>query len=373
MLAPQQARIRNFEVVPSLPEPLQPLLEIAEDLWWSWRPDAVELFVRLDAELWRKCGHNPVAMLGRIEQARLNQVAADEGFLTTLRSVVAARQAHHTGPTWLSKTAHQPGEWTVAYFCAEFGISEALPIYSGGLGCLAGDHLKSAAELGLPLIAVGLLYRHGYFQQYLNADGWQQESVPDLDFSNLPLKPVTNARGEQVHVSVRLPGRDLEVGVWKATVGRVPLYLLDTNRPENRAEDRGITGQLYGGDQEMRIKQEIVLGIGGVRALKAIGITPDVCHMNEGHSAFLGLERIRNLIDEHGVTFDEAREAAASSHVFTTHTPVPAGIDHFPPALVERYFRDEVGSYKLDMEGMLALGREDVTNKREEFSMAVMA
>ncbi|MEM1208848.1 MAG: alpha-glucan family phosphorylase [Planctomycetota bacterium] len=373
MLRSDQARIRRFDVVPSLPEPLKPLLEIAYDLWWSWRPDAVSLFVRLDAELWRECYHNPVLLLGRIEQARLDEAAQDEGFLTTLRHVEAERQAHHARPTWLSKTAHRPGDWTVAYFCAEFGITECLPIYSGGLGCLAGDHLKSAAELGLPLIAVGLLYRHGYFQQYLNPDGWQQESIPDLDFGNLPVKPVTNDRGEQVTVSVRMPGRDVVVGLWMAEVGRVPLYLMDTNRPENRAEDRNITGQLYGGDQEMRIKQEIVLGIGGVRALKAIGISPDVCHMNEGHSAFLGLERIRDLIDAYGVSFDEAREAAAAGHVFTTHTPVPAGIDRFPPPLVEKYFREEVGHFKLDMEGMFALGREDVGNKQEEFSMAVMA
>jgi len=373
MLRSEEARIRCFDVVPALPEALAPLLKIAYDLWWSWRPDAVSLFTRLDAELWRECHHNPVLMLGRVEQSRLDAAARDEGFLTTLRRLASELEEHHSRPTWLSKTAHQPGEWTVAYFCAEFGITECLPIYSGGLGCLAGDHLKSAAELGLPLIAVGLLYRHGYFQQYLNSDGWQQESQPDLDFGNLPVQPVTSERGEQVTVSVRLPGRDVVIGVWQATVGRVPLYLLDTNRPENRSEDRGITGQLYGGDQEMRIKQEIVLGIGGVRALSAIGIQPDVCHMNEGHSAFLGLERIRNLIDEHGVSFDEAREAAAAGHVFTTHTPVPAGIDRFPPSLVERYFRDEVKHYKLDMEGLYALGREDVSNKREEFSMAVMA
>jgi starch phosphorylase len=373
MLRSEQARIRRFDVVPALPEPLRPLLDIAYDLWWSWRPDAVSLFTRLDGELWRQTHHNPVAMLGRVEQATLDAAARDEGFLTTLRRLERERQEHHARPTWLSKTAHQPGDWTVAYFCAEFGITECLPIYSGGLGCLAGDHLKSAAELGLPLVAVGLLYRHGYFQQYLNADGWQQESQPDLDFGTLPVQPVTNARGEQETVSVRLPGRDVVVGVWRATVGRVPLYLLDTNRPENRAEDRGITGQLYGGDQELRIKQEIVLGIGGVRALSAVGIEPDVCHMNEGHSAFLGLERIRTLIETHGVSFDEAREAAAAGHVFTTHTPVPAGIDRFPPTLVERYFKEEVGRYKLDMEGLLALGREDVGNKREEFSMAVMA
>jgi len=220
---------------------------------------------------------------------------------------------------------------------------------------------------------VGLLYGNGYFQQYLNADGWQQEFYPSLDFTNLPIKPVEDSERRQLKVSVEMPGRTVHIAVWRVLVGRVKLYLMDTNLPENEAADRGITSQLYGGDMEMRIKQELVLGTGGTRALAAMGITPTVSHMNEGHAAFLALERIRNFIAEHDCSFDEARWAAASGNVFTTHTPVPAGIDRFPREMIERYFKDYVGSLKLDMEGLLALGRENVFNKNEFFSMAVLA
>lgn len=373
MLSPNLARIRSFKVVPALPDPLKPLLDIAYNLWWTWHPEAVELFIRLDRDLWHECRHNPVKLLGSMSQQKLDAFARDEGFLTSLDRVQQNLARHLDRASWLTTTDHKPGDWTVAYFCAEFGLTECLQIYSGGLGCLAGDHLKSASELGLPLVAVGLLYRHGYFQQYLNADGWQQEYTPDLDFANLMVHRVRGDDGEQVKVKVRMPGRDLHIALWKVIVGRISLYLLDTNLPENNEEDRGITGQLYGGDMEMRIKQELVLGIGGVRALEAIGIRPDVCHMNEGHSAFLALERIRRIIEDKGFTFDEARQQAAASHVFTTHTPVPAGIDRFPPGMVEHYFNDYVSSLKLDMEGLFALGRENVYNKNEFFSMAVLA
>lgn len=373
MLHPSQARIHSFEVVPSLPKPLQPLLRIANNLWWSWHPEAVDLFIRLDRELWTESYHNPVKMLGLVSQERLEEASQDAGFLTSLNQAVESLERNLNRTPWLESVGKESKGYTIAYFCAEFGMTESLQIYSGGLGCLAGDHLKSASELGLPLIAVGLLYRNGYFQQYLNADGWQQEYTPDLDFSNLPVNPVKGKDGEQIRVAVQLPGRDVHVALWKVEVGRIPLYLLDTNLPENSEADRNITSQLYGGDMEMRIKQEIVLGIGGVRALDAIGICPDVCHMNEGHSAFLALERIRRIIEERGVTFDEARQVAAASHVFTTHTPVPAGIDRFPADMIQRYFKQFHESLKLDMEGLLALGRENVFDKNEFFSMAVLA
>ncbi|MCX5658692.1 MAG: alpha-glucan family phosphorylase [Planctomycetota bacterium] len=373
MISPDLARIRSFEVVPLLPEALKPLLDIAYNLWWSWHPEAVELFVRLDRGLWHSTHHNPVKMLGSCPQERLDQAARDEGFLNSLARVTANLQRHLDRSPWLVKQKKDPGPFTIAYFCAEFGLTECLQIYSGGLGCLAGDHLKSATELGLPLVGVGLLYRNGYFQQYLNADGFQQEYYPDLDFNNLPISPVRTGDGKQVKVTVQLPGRDVSIALWKAIVGRNNLYLLDTNVPENDAADRGITSQLYGGDMEMRIKQEIVLGIGGVRALAAIGIDPDVCHMNEGHSAFLALERISKLIAKYDVTFDEARQAAAASHIFTTHTPVPAGIDRFPPDMIQRYFKGYHAALKLDLEGLLALGRENVFAKNEFFSMAVLA
>jgi len=373
MLSPNDARIRSFEVVPSLPEPLKPLLTIAHNLWWTWHPEAVELFMRLDRALWQKTYHNPVKMLGECSQSVLDNAANNDGFLSSMQRVSEGLERHLNRTPWHEASGKDVGEATIAYFCTEFGMTESLQIYSGGLGCLAGDHLKSASELGLPLVAVGLLYRNGYFQQYLNADGWQQEYYPDLDFANLPTNPVLDDDGKQVRVSVQMPGRDVHIAVWKVHVGSVELYLLDTNLSENDPSDRTITSQLYGGDMEMRIKQEIVLGIGGVRALRAVGIKPDVFHMNEGHSAFLALEQIRHLIAEHDLEFDEARQQVAGGSVFTTHTPVPAGIDRFPPDLVTRYMKDFVPSLKLDMEGLLALGRENVFNKNEFFSMAVLA
>ena len=267
MLSPNLARIRSFDVVPSLPEPLDPLLELAHNLWWSWQPAAVQLFKRIDPELWRRSGHNPVQMLGSCPQNRLEQIATDDGFLTSMHRIATNLKIHIERTTWLASLRDNPGPCTIAYFCAEFGLTECLQIYSGGLGCLAGDHLKSASELGLPLVGIGLLYRHGYFQQYLNADGWQQEYYPDLDCANLPIKPVRDDDGRQIKVTIPLPDREVHVAIWKVRVGRIDLYLLDTNVPENGEEDRNITAHLYGGDMEMRIKQEIVLGVGGVRAL----------------------------------------------------------------------------------------------------------
>ncbi len=373
MINPDQAQIRSFKVVPSLPEPLKPLLELANNLWWTWHPEAVELFLRLDRQLWHKYNHNPVRMLGNCPQDVLEAAAKDEGYLTSIQRVMDNLQRHKDRRSWELNQNIGSDQLSIAYFCAEFGLTECLQIYSGGLGCLAGDHLKSAAELSLPLVGVGLLYRHGYFQQYLNADGWQQEYYPDLDFANLPVSRVRDESGQQVKVSVQLPGRELSISVWKVHVGRIELYLLDTNVPDNDPADRGITGQLYGGDMEMRIKQEIVLGIGGIRVLDACGVKPTVFHMNEGHSAFLALERIRQIIADRGVTFDEARQFAAAGNVFTTHTPVPAGIDRFPPEMIQRYFSHYHDSLKLDMEGLLALGRENVYSRAEFFSMAVLA
>jgi starch phosphorylase len=374
MLSPEQARIRAFKVVPSLPEPLRPLLDIARNLWWSWHPDAVELFMRIDRKLWHKTGHNPVRVLGSCPQQRLEELARDESYLSAIRRVQDALAEHMNRQGWFKKAHGANAENAcIAYFSAEFGISEALPVYSGGLGILAGDHLKSASELGVPLVGIGLLYRNGYFQQYLNADGWQQEFYPELDFTNLPIRPLHNDKGNQIIVSVDLPGRALRIAVWEAKVGKTRLFLLDTNLPENQPEDRGITAQLYGGDMEMRIRQEIVLGIGGMRALVAAGVKPTVFHMNEGHAAFLALEHIRVLIEQNNISFDDARAAAAGSHLFTTHTPVPAGIDRFPPEMIQRYFHDYHASLRLDMEGLLALGRENVFNQNEFFSMAVLA
>ena len=372
MIKPELASIEHFDVTPVLPEALQGLSDLARNLAWSWDPGVVSLFVHLDSELWRKTRHNPVLLLKRVSQKRLDELAADQAYLTQLADAMARLEQHRERKGWFHQT-HGGGDKTIAYFCAEFALTESLRIYSGGLGVLAGDHLKSASELGLPLVAVGLMYQHGYFQQYLSADGWQMEYRLSQAFDGLPVQPVCGDDGQPLRVCVSMPGREVTIGVWRAEVGRIPLYLLDTNLPENSASDREITSQLYGGDMDMRIRQELVLGIGGVRALEAMAIHPDVCHMNEGHSAFLALERIRKLIQTHGLSFDEARQAAMASHVFTTHTPVPAGIDRFPAELVQMYFADKHQALGLDMEGFLALGRDDVYNKEEPFSMATLA
>ena len=377
MLHAGQAHIHSFRVIPSLPHALEPLRTIAHNLWWTWRPEATNLFRRLDHDLWRSCGHNPVLMLSLVEQEKLEKAAADPTFIHALKQALTALEGHIAKPGWFQQSypefTNNSEHFRVAYFCAEFGLTECFQIYSGGLGILAGDHLKSASELGLPLVGVGLLYRHGYFHQYVSADGWQQETYPELDPASQPVSRVVDNNGEQVCVEVEIQGRPVTVAVWKVEVGRVPLYLLDTNRPENDPADREITRNLYGGDVETRIKQEIVLGIGGVRALDAVGENITVYHMNEGHSAFLALERIRQHRAQFGVSFEEAREAAAAQHVFTTHTPVPAGIDRFSPDLVDSYLGHMLDGIGLDRDGLLSLGRENVYDKNEFFSMAVLA
>ncbi|MDP9172916.1 MAG: alpha-glucan family phosphorylase [Planctomycetota bacterium] len=370
--------IRTFQVFPDVPAPLQPLLEMAHNLWWVWQPDGVELFRRLDRILWEDVYHNPVKLLGAIDQSKLLAASTDDGYLVHMNRVYQQFKEHLRELGWFLKThppeaANTKTPFQVAYFSAEFGIHESLPIYSGGLGILAGDHLKSASEIGLPLLGVGLLYRNGYFQQYLTADGWQQEAYPELDFYNLPIEPMKYDDGSAVQVRVDLPENAVFCKVWRANIGRIPLYLLDTNLPENAPADRDITARLYGGGTEMRIKQEIVLGIGGVRALEAVHVTPTVFHMNEGHSAFLALERIRVFLQSSTLTFDEARQQVMATNVFTTHTPVPAGIDTFSPDLMVKYFKSYFPALKLDEEGFLALGREDVFNKKQGFSMAVLA
>ncbi|HTW94919.1 MAG TPA: alpha-glucan family phosphorylase, partial [Tepidisphaeraceae bacterium] len=369
----QSPNIRTFQVFPEVPAPLTPLLELANNLWWVWQPDAVEVFRRLDRDLWEQVYHNPVKMLGTINQSQLAAMAADDGYLAHLNRVHQQFRQHMEQPGWFNKQYGGKVDLQVAYFSAEFGLHESLPIYSGGLGVLAGDHLKSASEIGVPLVGVGLLYRNGYFQQYLTADGWQQEAYPELDFYNLPIEPLRYTDGSPVHIRVDMPENAVFCKVWRANVGRIPLYLLDTNLTENSPADRDITSKLYGGGTEMRIRQEIVLGIGGVRALAELSIKPTVFHMNEGHSAFLALERIRVLLDNSNLSFDEARQAVMATDIFTTHTPVPAGIDTFSPDLMTKYFKNFYPQLKLDEEGFLALGREDVTNRKQGFSMAVLA
>ena len=382
MLPAGQASVHTFRVVPNVPPALQPLLELAHNLWWSWHPEAVQLFVGVDRDLWEESGHNPVKMLGMVDQRLLERVAQDQSYLHALSLVHAAFKHHSERMSWCQRqhSAFVAPEdagarpLRIAYFSAEFGLTECLQIYSGGLGCLAGDHLKSASELGVPIVAVGLLYRCGYFHQYLNADGWQQEKYPDQDFANQPVNRVRDHQtGEQVRVTIDLPGRTVTLGVWKCMVGRVPLYLLDANMPENSREDRNITHTLYGGDVEMRIKQEIALGIGGVRALEKVGERPTVFHINEGHAAFLSLERIAQLRERHGVGFDQALQAAAAGNMFTTHTPVPAGIDRFAPQLIDHYLGHLLPRLGIDMDRLLGMGRSNPFDSKEFFSMAVLA
>jgi glycogen phosphorylase len=366
--------ICTFSVIPALPPVLEPLRELAYNLSWSWNHSTIELFRRLDSDLWETTGHNPLLMLGAVEQAKLDAAAKDDGFLSHLDGVYQYHKTYMAGAsTWFRRTYGPAEKPLIAYFSAEFGITECLAIFSGGLGVLAGDHLKSASDLGLPLVGVGLLYQQGYFRQYLNEAGWQQEAYVDNDFHNLPLQLERRADGTPVTISVAYPGRTVYAQVWRVQVGRVPLYLLDTNMPGNGPEDRDITDQLYGGDLDLRIRQEILLGIGGYRALLALGIEPTVCHVNEGHSAFLGLERIRRLMETQQLLFADAREAASAGLVFTTHTPVPAGHDYFPPELMDRYsdeYRQRLGISRYDL---LALGRQDPNNENEPFCMTILA
>jgi len=364
----------TFRVIPLLPAKLERLRDLAYNLWWTWNHEAIDLFRRLDRDLWESTGHNPVLMLGVIRQERLEQLAEDDGFMAHLERVWREFDRYlQSKGTWYHKAHGRQEGLLVAYFSAEFGLTESLSIYAGGLGILAGDHLKSASDLGLPLVGVGLLYQQGYFRQYLNPDGWQQELYPDNDFYNLPVMLERQVSGAPLLIEVEYPGRLVKAQVWRAQVGRVPLYLLDTNLECNRPEDRDITDQLYGGDDDMRIRQEVMLGIGGIRALRALGLQPAVCHMNEGHSAFLALERIRLLMEEQGLSFAEAREAAVAGHVFTTHTPVSAGIDWFHPDLVDHYFSRYYPRLGLSRHEFLGLGRMNPDDPNGYFCMAILA
>jgi starch phosphorylase len=364
--------IRKFTVIPSLPGRLEPLRKLAYNLWWCWSHDAISLFQRLDRDLWETASHNPVRVLGTIRQERLDEVADDEGFLSHMDRVVHQFEQYRRAPGWFDK-AHADEDVRIAYFSAEYGLSDSMPIYSGGLGILAGDHVKSSSDLGLPLVCVGLLYRVGYFRQYLNADGWQQELYPENDFYNLPLERLRDDSGQLLTISVDMLGRPVVAQIWRLSVGRVPIYLLDTNLEQNHPADREVTAQLYGGDLEMRIRQEILLGIGGQRALEALGIEPTVCHMNEGHSAFQALERIRRTMLRHKLSFDQARLATAAGNVFTTHTPVPAGNDMFPPELVDKYLGHYWPQLGLHRDQFMGLGRINPGDAHEPFCMTVLA
>ncbi|MBC8181612.1 alpha-glucan family phosphorylase [candidate division KSB1 bacterium] len=365
--------IQTFTIIPSLPEKLSFLRTLAYNLWWSWNHNAIDLFRRLDRDLWESTNHNPIKMLGQINQAKLDLRSEEDGYLAQMDRVRQELENYLNEQTWYEKSFGKTDSPQIAYFSAEFGLTECVPIYSGGLGILAGDHFKSASDLGLPFIGVGLLYQQGYFHQFLNADGWQSEKYPKNDFYNMPVQLLKNEHGDPLIIDVDFPGRKVFAQIWKIRVGRNDLFLLDTNVDQNDDEDKQITGELYGGDNERRIQQEIVLGIGGVRALKLLNINPTVFHMNEGHSAFLALERISICMEEKKLNFDQAKELTKAGNVFTTHTPVPAGIDRFPIKLMEKYFSSYFPKFKISKTKFCKFGKLQSGDSSEKFSMAILA
>lgn len=363
----------KYSVTPALPSNLESLRNLAFNLCFSWKGEINGIFQRIDARLWQECGRNPVLMLGLVDQGRLEELARDQGFLAQLERVTQDFERYISQPRIQTEEYSSDEPLRVAYFSAEFGLSECLPIYSGGLGILSGDHLKSASDLNVPLIGVGLLYQEGYFSQYLSSDGWQMETYPVNDFPNLPVLLMRDKDRKPIMVTVEFKGQTVYCLIWCVNVGRIKLYLLDTNLEANPPDVRRTTAQLYGGDREMRLRQEIVLGIGGIRALKALGIEPTVIHMNEGHSAFSALERIHILRREKGLSFDESRELVIATTVFTTHTPVPAGNDVFSPGLIRDYFEEYAKNLGISFKVLLGYGRLDPYDDKEEFGMSTLA
>ena len=365
--------VSKFTVIPQLPERITHLLDVANNAWWCWNHDAIELFRRIDRDLWTQLNQNPRHMLGEVSQLRLEELANDESFMAHLERVWKALEEYRTTNLWFDRNTQAPKDLQICYMSAEFGIHESLRLYSGGLGVLAGDHLKAASDLGMPLVGLGLLYQEGYFRQYLNADGWQQESYPRNDFYNMAIELMKDEAGAPLMIEVAYPDRPVFAKIWKAQIGRIPLYLLDCDCEENSPEDRLITDKLYGGGHEARVRQEILLGMGGVKAMAALGLAPTVYHMNEGHAAFSGLQRVQDLMQDEGMTFDGAVETVKAGSVFTTHTPVPAGNDMFDPGLVSHYFKDYCKTVGISMDHLLSLGRQDQSDLNELFCMTVLA
>ncbi len=365
----------KITVNPQLPKRIGKLSEISNNLWWSWNTEFLRLFKKIDKDLWETCEKNPVKFLKQVSQERLEAVATNTEFLKEYDRLAKEFDDYVTSKnTWFSNKYPGNKKDLIAYFSAEYGLDQTIPIYSGGLGILSGDHLKSASDLGIPLVAVGLLYKNGYFHQKINGYGDQETEYNNIELSNLPINPVKDGNGEELKIYVKFENRKVYLKVWQINVGRIKLYLLDSDIDENSPEDREVTLKLYGGDQEMRIKQEIVLGMGGTNLLtRALGLNPTVYHMNEGHSAFLILELIKNIIKEKKVSFEVAKDIASSKTVFTTHTPVPAGNDIFPIALVEKYFKEFWPRLNLDREEFLKLGMKPCTELEPGFNMGILA
>jgi starch phosphorylase len=364
---------------PSLPTPLQPLERLQWNYWWSWTPDGAGVFRDLDTEIWDECEHNPRVLLERVSEYRLAEMATDPAYLARVRTLAVqfddyVNATESLAARWSNGATPITPEHPAAYFCAEYGVHNSLPLYSGGLGVLAGDHLKSASDLGLPLVAVGLLYHYGYFRQRINREGWQEEFYGETDPGQLPLHQIKAADGTPLFVAVLIRERIVRAQIWRADIGRVALYLLDTNVAENQETDRWVTGHLYGGDRETRIVQEMLLGIGGVRLLRTLGIQPAVYHLNEGHSAFLTLELARELIQSQGLNFAAAASQVRERCVFTTHTPVAAGNDEFDVSLLSASFgstyEQQLG---LTHEEFVALGRVSPENASEPYGLTPLA
>lgn len=361
-------------VNPQLPKRIEKLNEIANNLWWSWNTEFLRLFKKIDIDLWDTVEKNPVKFLKLVSQEKLEEATKDSGFLKEYDKIVENFDNYiNSKNTWFSKKYLNNEKDLIAYFSAEYGLDQILPIYSGGLGILSGDHLKSASDLGIPLVAVGLLYKNGYFHQKINGYGDQETEYKDLDIESLPIIPVKDEQGKDLIIYVKFPKRRLYLKVWQIKVGRVTLYLMDSDIEENHEEYRNITTTLYGGDQEMRISQEIVLGMGGVRLLKTLGLNPTVYHMNEGHSSFLILELIKNIIKEKELSFEMAKDIVSSKTVFTTHTPVPAGNDIFPLILVEKYFNGYWDRLGVTKEEFLELGMKPNPEPNSGFNMGILA
>ncbi|HWH91042.1 MAG TPA: alpha-glucan family phosphorylase, partial [Candidatus Binatia bacterium] len=363
---------QTYNVTPILPPALEPLRQMSFNLWWTWEPAARRLFRHLDPELWNRTNHNPVRMLQLSRQSRLEELAQDKTFLRELKQVFEEFEKYLGRQETYGKTgAGSAIKNPIAYFSAEFGFHESIPNYSGGLGILAGDHCKSASDLDLNFVAIGLLYRHGYFRQQIDKDGIQAAINLNQNFYHLPIREALRSNGKPL-ISVPILDRQVFARLWELRVGRVSLYLLDTDIPENNAEDRLITAELYGGDLEMRMRQEILLGIGGVKALAALGIQPAVFHMNEGHSAFLALERIRLNVVEKTLDFYSALQLVAAANVFTTHTPVPAGNDSFPREMMRKYFGNFAKELNIPFDELFTFGQTRL-DPNDPFSMTILA
>ena len=365
----------KITVNPQLPKRIEKLSEISNNLWWSWNTEFLRLFKTIDNDLWETCKKNPVKFLKQVSQERLEAVSKNVEFLKEYDKLARQFEDYmNSKNTWFANNYPENKNDLIAYFSAEYGLDRTIPIYSGGLGILSGDHLKSASDLGIPLVAVGLLYKNGYFHQKINGYGDQETEYINIELSNLPINPVKDKNGEDLIIYVKFPKRRLYLKIWQINVGRIKLYLLDSDIEKNNPEDRDVTLRLYGGDQEMRIRQEIVLGMGGTNLLtRALGLNPTIYHMNEGHSAFLILELIKNIIKEKQVSFDVARDIASSKTVFTTHTPVPAGNDIFPLDLVDKYFKDFWPRLGLDREEFLRLGMKPSQILEPGFNMGILA